>query len=780
MTDHPSSGYKTTFLGLFDEPQHGRPAIREIEIPIIQRDFAQGRKDDETSTIRDRFVDAIVDAITSDRDMGLDFIYGDVKEGVLRPLDGQQRLTTLFLLHWYVASLADELEPGLPWLRFSYATRPTARDFSTALAENPYPMDAESPTAWITDQPWYVYPWRQDPTISSMLVMLDAIHARLQPGSSDFGALWSRLSQRTTHDGDAPIWFIFLPVVDADLGEDLYIKMNSRGKPLTTFEVFKADFESIIKSVDPGRHKHLVDSMDRAWADTLWQYERRDGGDFKTDDEFERYLTFIIEICEWRDGAPERKWHDQATRRTWPIEKRAALAFADVGNPNAETNRDFFFHAFDTWVGKDPREEFEHLFTAGASGQGSIPLFSGKTDLFGACISKYGTEFSGQETLLLFGVLLARQAGDGVIGLEMVQQRLRSLRNVTAAFLDRDRYMPQYVASTAKLILDGNLHNLEGFRGDWVADEAFKWSRMEEHPGITAHLHQLEDNPLIRGRVMAFDLDETKLAARARAFAAVSHTTLRDLLGAALLTKGDYSRDVGWGGNKRQLGSSRKDDSWTDMLTTGSRMALNGIREPLMSLLDDVAVRMSTDQSVSPEDALEAIRSEWVAARADESRYDWRYYLTRYAGARSSKGDGYYNGSYDPNQGGFKYDRFRLLHGSNYNAYFSDALLRAAWVEGELDGVAEEPSWWHRDNPGMTLKTTRVEIHSVEDGFELLLPADNEEVVAQATDALTYFPGAQNGRVTVKQSHVGGAVVDCEDRVQMCIKLAKHLHEAGL
>ena len=60
-----------------------------------------------------------------------------------------------------------------------------------------------------------------------------------------------------------------------DRGEDLYIKMNSRGKPLTTFEVFKADFESIIKSADPGRHKHLVDSIDGAWADTLWEYEKR-------------------------------------------------------------------------------------------------------------------------------------------------------------------------------------------------------------------------------------------------------------------------------------------------------------------------------------------------------------------------------------------------------------------------------------------------------------------------------------------------------------------------
>ena len=38
----------------------------------------------------------------------------------------------------------------------------------------------------------------------------------------------------------------FLPVTDMDYGEDLYIKMNSRGKPLTIFEVFKAGFESAL------------------------------------------------------------------------------------------------------------------------------------------------------------------------------------------------------------------------------------------------------------------------------------------------------------------------------------------------------------------------------------------------------------------------------------------------------------------------------------------------------------------------------------------------------
>ena len=139
MIEQHLKGYQSTFIELFDASGEGRPAITSIEIPIIQRDFAQGRPDDEASAIRERFLDAIVRACVTDAEMALDFVYGDVKAGVLRPLDGQQRLTTLFLLHWYVASRAGVLDPAAPWLRFSYATRPTARDFCESLAEHPYP-----------------------------------------------------------------------------------------------------------------------------------------------------------------------------------------------------------------------------------------------------------------------------------------------------------------------------------------------------------------------------------------------------------------------------------------------------------------------------------------------------------------------------------------------------------------------------------------------------------------------------------------------------------------
>ena len=71
-----------------------------------------------------------------------------------------------------------------------------------------------------------------------MLVMIDAIHDVGSPTATP-AARGQRLIA-----GDAPaISFQLLPIDDMGSGEDLYIKMNSRGKPLTPFENFKARFE---------------------------------------------------------------------------------------------------------------------------------------------------------------------------------------------------------------------------------------------------------------------------------------------------------------------------------------------------------------------------------------------------------------------------------------------------------------------------------------------------------------------------------------------------------
>jgi hypothetical protein len=66
---------------------------------------------------------------------------------------------------------------------------------------------------------------------------------------------------------------LLLPVADMDYGEDLYIKMNSCGKPITPFEVFKADFEGALVPVLSYKLSValLSDTIRRMETITLWR-----------------------------------------------------------------------------------------------------------------------------------------------------------------------------------------------------------------------------------------------------------------------------------------------------------------------------------------------------------------------------------------------------------------------------------------------------------------------------------------------------------------------------
>ena len=302
-------GYLTSYAGLFEAQPGGVPGISSIEIPIIQRDYAQGRPGAWVEEIRVSFLEVLLDAIAGGEPVGLDFVYGKVEGATFHPLDGQQRLTTLFLLHWYLASAANRLDAAAAWTRFSYATRPSARLFCQRLVANPLPQDEDVPSAWIIDQPWYLYMWRTDPTIQAMLVMIDAIHEEIQRLHPDLDAqaAWERL----THAESPAVSFYLLPLDDMDSDEDLYIKMNSRGKPLTPFENFKARFEQDIRHSD--RADEFARKIDGAWSDLLWPFH---GGDNIVDDEFIRYIDYITEICELREGLDRfRAARSSGTRR---------------------------------------------------------------------------------------------------------------------------------------------------------------------------------------------------------------------------------------------------------------------------------------------------------------------------------------------------------------------------------------------------------------------------------------------------------------------------------
>jgi len=264
---------------------------RQIVVPQIQRDYAQGRETEQE--VRESFLKALHAALTlpvghSALPLNLDFIYGSMEgktDKSFLPLDGQQRLTTLFLLHWYLAWRDDQLPAfkTLVWggkhSRFSYGVRPSSTEFFDELVRYVpacKPDAVPSVKRLIENQPWFFLYWRLDPTIQSALTMLDALHARFKATTG----LYARL----VDEKRPAITFQLLQLEHFGLSDDLDIKMNARGKPLTAFETFKARFEEELQQLFPTERRKLGASevpvpqffalrMDTRWTDFFWSYK---------------------------------------------------------------------------------------------------------------------------------------------------------------------------------------------------------------------------------------------------------------------------------------------------------------------------------------------------------------------------------------------------------------------------------------------------------------------------------------------------------------------------
>jgi uncharacterized protein with ParB-like and HNH nuclease domain len=130
----------------------------EVEIPKIQRDYAQGRR--EKSELRRSFLKNILQALKGENQLKMDFVYGSEEGRKLAPLDGQQRLTTLWLLHWYIAlksgHLSEENAEVRATLRnFSYSTRVSSREFCKQLSNVVISKDIFNVKDYITQQTWF-------------------------------------------------------------------------------------------------------------------------------------------------------------------------------------------------------------------------------------------------------------------------------------------------------------------------------------------------------------------------------------------------------------------------------------------------------------------------------------------------------------------------------------------------------------------------------------------------------------------------------------------------
>ena len=543
---------------------------KNVRIPQLQRDYVQGS--DKAKEIRDLFICDLVETLSADtpeakqKTLHLDFIYGstyeeapasglhphwkkgelhfdtpnsDVNEPtkVFLPLDGQQRLTSLWLLHWMLCPETEADAAKKLLSHFSYATRSSSRRFCAALVahigdgELKQQLKTNKAKSALMEAPWFLPAWQKDPTVNSMIEMLVAIGTRL--GQVDTAPLWKRLQE-----GAITFTVIEIQSNEFRLTDELYIKMNNRGRLLTDWEcdkakaieclgevVFKEENAGLWESLEANEQEktpadYFSFRVDGRWQDFFWHLSR--GGESPLEDHVQRsdemmryFFTWWAEFryYHYNTGECSDKMHVFKSAEEITLLFQVLNKLYEIGYPHGESaenqdqKKDFLETAFGV-VDEMPVEVRLH-FTGREGNESRVGdlfrlLCEGKLERRHQVLVYY---------LLLRLVKYNEEATDANLHdfLRVVRNFLYGIRKTEkmafnsgielkelsgyAKYLDEVLGEKEvYAGLSSKEISEGTFHYMSAFRHEV---EKAKW--ICEHPVEKAALFRLEEHDLLRG-----------------------------------------------------------------------------------------------------------------------------------------------------------------------------------------------------------------------------------------------------------------------------------------
>ena len=661
--------------------------VDEIVIPKMQRDYAQGRPNE--SEVRDNFLQSLYDALVDDtgqKRCSLNFIYGHFLEshehaGAVSfvPYDGQQRLTTLYLLHWYASRKEAPEKVAEDYLRgFRYDTRFSSTTFTTMFLSDIEDLSLSGAEAeflvergvqgavaggmvpagkigeegvfsrWLMNKNGFAQSWQDDPSVKGMLEMLDAIHDKFHAVPN----LWRKLCE--TDPARMPIYFFFQEVARSSEAGSIFIKMNSRGKLLTEFECFKADFLRLLRKgnyPEDDREK-LAKRIDKTWEQSFWEVaKRQDLKETDTDVLLMRYVNFVIDLIGFEGNVFQNR---NGRLHLYSSERLKKVVLMSDGTLNEAAVEKLMF-AVDTWCGADarPDEYFQNLFRkeeqeGGEEGECSrIRLFFSPDpkDIFLTIVR--GSELPMNAVAVFHAVLVARRLR---LASDLFDLRLRSIRNLVY-FMDKGVNELPYILQKVRLVMQNgmmvdfsNETSTRKFVDAQIREEQLKEWLASEDPKRYLEIRKLEESDWFKGQVgvlLQEALDATKedgerllflgdvFSKREKLFTRlfcsdnVPDSTIRK----ALFLTADNGFDY-WVSSKGWfwMGASIHDFAWKAAHPFFTREGRN--QEALRALLDSPFFDAANG---SGKDLLEAFanRSRPSGGRTD-GQFDVVYYLNRY------------------------------------------------------------------------------------------------------------------------------------------------------
>jgi hypothetical protein len=486
----------------------------KTEIPIIQRDYAQGRNTEDVKRIRTKFIEEyMLPSIVAGKPIELDFVYGsvvietknEVEYKTFVPLDGQQRLTTLFLLYFIVALKEGRMAEVKDVLaKFTYETRPSAHDFCRLLLEVDTIEDIRNIEYEITNAAWFNNEWLTDPTVSGMLNVLSTLATSNSLLSAPVGLLDKLLNKE-----NKLISFYFTDLERFGLTESLYIRMNARGKMLTDFENFKSEFFKIIR-YSPELLEQVKTKIEYEWVENLWSYKAE--GSYVIDDPFMRYLRYITEMLYYKDAPFRSAVSDYETD---------FLSFRVLRKTYSnEENLRFLIFSLD-----QIKQLSAANFTASWANDTLISLRTVLADIIGGSNDI-------NRLIILYSALLYYKS-------ENPQQHLadyvRVVRNLIVNTEDNSRReWPRLISSIQSLIAYHNVYflladktkeiSLLGFNVSQRNEEIFKAILIRDFPDAKSQFFLMEDHSNFKGNIT--NLLKTPFAKKESEYASINLNTI--------------------------------------------------------------------------------------------------------------------------------------------------------------------------------------------------------------------------------------------------------------
>ncbi|MGL4985981.1 MAG: DUF262 domain-containing protein, partial [Treponemataceae bacterium] len=267
------------------------------QVPEIQREYVWGNNE---SLLEHFFND-----ISKNNAHNIGFLYSytpshaqDQKNSIVYLIDGQQRFTTLYLALFYFSIVEGKKEFSHNdkfsyevctstgkftkqftkkeyAAQFSYRVRTSTEEFIQRLIEN------VSDFGKIKEQTWFLSHYKKDPSITGILNLLQWLRNYKSPPEMVDKILKTE--------------FWNFNIDQAGQGEELYIKMNSRGEQLSANENIRPYLLETVKD------KQKAGKEFDNWQEFFWKYR---GSNPNADKGLNAFLSWVI-ILEFHKNSPQ-------------------------------------------------------------------------------------------------------------------------------------------------------------------------------------------------------------------------------------------------------------------------------------------------------------------------------------------------------------------------------------------------------------------------------------------------------------------------------------------